>query len=226
MTTTAMPLTTTATEWEWESEWEPGMAPAPQPRAGMRLSAAAFMELPDTDDRRRMELDDGVLYIMPKPKLNHQFAMGELFLPLALYRNRQDEATIQVYQDIILAPLPERPRLRLAPDLVVLRRGNPAQVTNSMVTGAPDIAVEILSSDRNRDLVRKRRIYAEAGIPEYWIWDWQRDTVTVLTLPVDGEYTAQAVLSYGDTLTTPLLPGLSIPLSDILQHRDRPTLDE
>ena len=223
MTTTAtLPTATT----EWESEWEPGTEPAPQPRAGMRLSAAAFMDLPDTDDRRRMELDDGVLYIMPKPKLNHQFAMGELYVHFALYRNRQDEAPIQVYQDVILIPLPERPRLRLSPDLVVLRRGNPSQVTNSMVTGAPDIAVEILSSDRSRDLVRKRRIYAEAGIPEYWIWDWQRDTVTVLALPVDGDYTTQAVLSYGDTLTTPLLPGLAIPLSDIFRHISRPPLDE
>ena len=32
-----------------------------------------------------------------------------------------------------------------------------------MIEGAPDIVVEILSSDRNRDLVRKRQLYAAAA---------------------------------------------------------------
>ena len=30
-----------------------------KPRAGMRLTVDEFMELPDTDDRRKMELDVG-----------------------------------------------------------------------------------------------------------------------------------------------------------------------
>ena len=217
---TTATLTTTTTERERGTDLEP------EPRAGMRLSAAEFMELPDTYDRRRMELDDGVLYIMPRPRLNHQFATGELFLHFALYRNGQDEAPIAVYFDVILAPLPARPGLLLSPDLVVLRQGNPAQVTSRMVTGAPDIVVEVLSSDRNRDLVRKRRIYAEAGVLEYWIWDWQQNTVTALELQDDGEYGTRAVLSSEDILTTPLLPGLAIPLADIFRHRSRPPSDE
>ena len=218
---TTATLTTTTTEWEQGT----GPESEPEPRAGMRLSAAEFMELPDTYDRRRMELDDGALYIMPRPRLNHQFAMGELFLHFALYRNGQAAAPIAVYFDVILAPLAGRPGLLVSPDLVVLRQGNPAQVTNRMVMGAPDIVVEILSSDRNRELVRKRRIYAEAGVLEYWIWDLAQDTVTVLELQDDGEYGTRAVLSSGDVLTTPLLPGLAIPLADIFRHRSRPPSD-
>ena len=217
MTTSALMTTTPETERGTESEREP--------RAGMRLSAAEFMELPDTYDRRRMELDDGVLYIMPRPRLNHQFATGELFLHFALYRNGQAAAPIAVYFDVILAPLPGRPGLLLSPDLVVLRQGNPAQITNRMVAGAPDIVVEVLSSDRNRDLVRKRRIYAEAGVLEYWIWDLAQDTVTVLELQDDGDYGTRAVLSSGDVLTTPLLPGLAIPLADVFRQRGRPPSD-
>ena len=218
--TTATPLTTTITETE--TEWEPGIEPAPQPRAGMRLSAAAFMELPDTCPRRRMELDDGVLYIMPRPRFRHQSASGRLTRHFLNYQDLFDEPPFEVCQDLILAPLPDRPNLRLAPDLVVLLAGGSAVATDTMATGAPEIVAEILSSDRNRDLVWKRRIYAEAGVLEYWIWDLEQDTVTVLALQADGEYATRAVLSAGDTLTTPLLPGLSIPLADIFRRRRLP----
>lgn len=37
-----------------------------KPRSGLRLTVEEFMELDDTWDRRKMELDDGVLYIMPR----------------------------------------------------------------------------------------------------------------------------------------------------------------
>ena len=46
----------------------------------------------------------------------------------------------------------------------------------------PTLLVEILSSDRSHDLVRKRQIYAEAGVREDWILDPRHDTVTLLEL--------------------------------------------
>ena len=219
---TTATLTTTTTEWERGT----GPESEPEPRAGMRLSAAEFMELPDTYDRRRMELDDGALYIMPRPRLNHQSASGRITHHFLNYQDRFEEPPFEVYQEIILELWPERPLLLLSPDLVVLRQGGSAVAAETRVTGVPDIVVEILSSDRNRDLVRKRRLYAEAGVLEYWIWDLEEGTVTALELQDDGTYGTRAVLSSGDILTTPLLPGLAIPLADIFQQRGRPPSDE
>ena len=54
-----------------------------KPRNGLRLSVDEFMELDDTWDKRKMELDDGVLYIMPRPRIVHNFAQNEFF---ALFR--------------------------------------------------------------------------------------------------------------------------------------------
>ena len=34
-------------------------------RAGTRMSIAEFLDLPDTEEKQKMELDDGELYIMP-----------------------------------------------------------------------------------------------------------------------------------------------------------------
>ena len=72
--------------------------------------------------------------------------------------------------------------------------------------------------------MRKRRIYAEAGVLEYWPVDPRNDTVTQLELR-DGQYVERAVLGADDTLTTPLLPGLSIPLAAVFRHRQRPPRD-
>ena len=41
-----------------------------KPRAGLRLTVEEFLELPDTYDRRKMELDEGELYIMPRPRVS------------------------------------------------------------------------------------------------------------------------------------------------------------
>ena len=80
-----------------------------------------------------------------------------------------------------------------------------------MVEGTPDLVVEALSSDRGRDLVMKRAVYAEAGIPEYWIVDPVNDTITVLELS-GSEYVERAVLGRSDTLTTATIPGFELPL--------------
>ena len=212
MTTATLTTTTTPAT-------ERGTGTDLEPRAGMRLSAAEFMELPDTYDRRRMELDDGVLYIMPRPRLVHQSALGRLTYHFLTYQDRFEEPSFEVYQGIILELWPGRPGLLLSPDLVVFRQGGSAAAAETRVTGAPDIVVEILSSDRNRDLVRKRRLYEEAGVLEYWIWDLEQGTATILALQDDGVYGTRAVLSSGDILTTPLLPGLAIPLADIFRQR-------
>ena len=105
-----------------------------------------------------------------------------------------------------------------APDLCVVLRERLGMVGERFVEGAPDIAIEILSSDRRRDLVRKRQLYADAGIPEYWIFDSLNETATLLELR-GGEYVERATLGPSDTLTTPLLPGLAIPLADIFRNR-------
>ena len=191
-----------------------------KPRAGMRLTVDEFMGLPDTDDRRKMELDEGALYLMAKPRLVHQFFQSRLSMHFETYLDEFAEPPADVFADIIVALSLER-RILLAPDLTVVLKGGAATVTDLMVVGTPDIVIEILSSDRSRDLVRKRRLYAEAGVPEYWIFDPVDDTAALLRLR-DGAYAQRALLTAADTLTTPLLPGLAIPLAGVFRHRRRP----
>ena len=79
------------------------------------------------------------------------------------------------------------------------------------------LVVEVAQSSIHRDRHLKRAIYAEAGVPEYWVVDISsRDlAVIVHTRPVDGEFTCIEVLRAGDTLRPAGLPGLAIAISEI-----------
>ena len=193
-----------------------------KPYTGMRVSVAEFLELelPEPDDKLKMELDDGVLYIMPRPRLRHQSAHIELIYYFRSHFRAFAEPLGEVYSEFVVALPAELPRL-FVPDLSIVLRGSGAAVGDRMIEGAPDIVIEILSTDRNRDLVRKRRVYAEAGIPEYWIFDWLNDTALQLELR-NGQYVERAALTAADTLTTPRLPGLTIPLADVFRHPGQP----
>ena len=191
-----------------------------KPSSGMRLTVEEFMELPELWDKRKMELDEGVLYIMPRPRRVHGFLQMKLVVYIDPYLDGFDEPPAELMLDFTVA-LSLEERILLAPDLCLVLRGNPVVVNDRRVEGAPDIVVEVLSSDRNRDLVRKRQLYAEGGVQEYWIFDPRNDTATLLELQ-NGQYVQRAALTPDDTLTTPLLPGLAIPLADVFRHRRRP----
>ena len=190
---------------------------------GTRMSIAEFLDLPDTEERNKMELDDGELYIMPRPRPLHQFLLYWLSWHIANYIQSLGQPPAEAYPDVVVI-LSRDPRRVLAPDLAIILAGNPYRIVGGYFEGVPDIVVEVLSSDRNRDLVRKRQIYSEAGVAEYWILDPANDTALLLELR-DGDYVSRSLLTADDTLTTPLLPGLAIPLADVFHHRQRPADD-
>ena len=187
---------------------------------GARMSIAEFLDLPDTEERNKMELDDGELYIMPRPRREHQSTLFWLIWHIADYIRSFADPPAEAYPDLVVV-LSRSPRRVLVPDLTIILSDRSDIFVDGYAEGTPDIVVEILSTDRNRDLDRKRLLYAEAGVSEYWIFDPVNDTALLLELR-DGDYASRALLTVSDTLTTPLLPGLAIPLADVFQHRQRP----
>ena len=198
------------------------MATKPLPTQ-TRLTIEEFLDLPDTEMREKMELDDGELYIMPRPRRPHQSALAWLLSYIMDYIRSFAEPPAEAYPDMVVI-LSREPRRVMIPDLAIVLANRADVFVDGYAESVPDIVVEILSNNRNRDLIYKRQIYAEAGIPEYWIVDPRNDTVILLQLD-NGEYAERAVLTANDTLATPLLPGLAIPLADVFHHRQRPADD-
>ncbi len=75
--------------------------------------------------------------------------------------------------------------------------------------------MEVVSpDDPQRDTVTKRREYAQAGIPEYWIVDPREEQITVLTL--DGQrYAVHGQFGMGETATSVLLDGFQVSVTEV-----------
>jgi Uma2 family endonuclease len=104
------------------------------------------------------------------------------------------------------------------PDLLYLSRERAAEVlVPEHVRGVPELVVEVASKGtRKRDETIKRALYERAGVTEYWVVDPEIDVVRVYRKGADGfERPVELRRDTGDTLTTALLPGLEISLSEI-----------
>ena len=81
----------------------------------------------------------------------------------------------------------------------------------------PDLVVEIISTgSRKTDEIIKRRLYEQFSVKEYWIIDPELESVKVYRMQEAGFVRgAELSVTTGDALATPLLPELTIPLSEI-----------
>ena len=83
-------------------------------------------------------------------------------------------------------------------DLVGWRKARvPNRPKGRRVTIRPDWVCEILSTNKSKDLVSKRRVLHDKGVPHYWILDPDGKTLSVLRWHAEGYLMATAV-SPGD----------------------------
>lgn len=80
-------------------------------------------------------------------------------------------------------------RRRRIPDLLVLSRERASLLRPTLLEGAPDLAIEIVSPDsQSRDRRDKFAEYERAGVREYWIIDPLSRTVEAYALDANGRY--------------------------------------
>lgn len=107
------------------------------------------------------------------------------------------------------------------PDVLFVSDERATQImTAKNVQGAPDLVVEVGSpSTRRRDEKLKQQLYERFGVSEYWVIDPELESIKVYRA-VEGRYvrTHELTLEHSDVLTTPLLPGLELPLIRIFKN--------
>ena len=193
-----------------------------RPRRTAKMTVDEYLALDESE--RFRELVDGILVHPPTPDLEHQHILMSLYGAIETYLVSVNPRPGIAFYRVAVAFSP----IRLAvPDLVYVRMERQHLLRHPILYDAPDLVTEVLSRDRphdrDKDLIRNRQWYAAAGIPEYWIMDPVHDTLTVLELAA-GQYRERAVLTARDTLTTPTIPGLSIPLTEIFDDPVRAML--
>ncbi len=151
------------------------------------------------DEDARIELIRGEIIDMAPPSPEHE--SGIIGLHLVFFE--------QIKRQAVIAPQGNSVRLpdsnsRPQPDITVLRwrddlyRGKPASVEDVI------FPVEVSQSSLKYDQGEKLVLYAEAGIPEYWIVNIKKGIIEVHTEPAEGKYQSVQVARRGES---PQLPG-------------------
>lgn len=181
----------------------------------VKLTYDDFVRFPD--DGNRHELIDGEHYVTPSPNTKHQYvSMNLSYMIRGWLETHPIGRVFHAPYDVVLSDVDV-----VEPDIVYVSNARAEQVITPLhLRGVPDLVVEIASKGtRKRDETIKRRLYERAGVQEYWVVDPEIDVVRVSRLE-DDTFARPAELSReaGDVLTTPLLPGLALPLTRVFQE--------
>jgi Uma2 family endonuclease len=163
-----------------------------------------------TDHRSRLvEFTDGFLEVLPSPTDNHQAILG--FLLVAFSSFFDAKGGIVLFAGLRLRI---RPRKFREPDLLLMLSSSDSRRQDRYWLGA-DLVLEVVSEDKpERDLVDKRKDYAEGHVPEYWIVNPLTETITVLTLRGDA-YQEAGVYRRGESAKSVLNPEFSVAVAEV-----------
>jgi Uma2 family endonuclease len=173
---------------------------------------------PLVEEGKRYEIIDGELYVSTQPHWRHQRASGLFFAALNTW-SEETEAGLTIEAPGIVFAEDEA----VAPDVAWISRERIDRVVgeDGKLHAAPDLIVEILSpgaKNEERDLGTKRTLYSRRGVREYWIADW-RDVAVQIYRRENTALRLVATLTADDMLTSPLLPGFSVPVRSLLTSR-------
>jgi Uma2 family endonuclease len=170
--------------------------------------------LPDDGGWKRYEIIDGELFVTRAPHIRHQGSGGNIHFELESWSRQtrlgkpfQTPGVIFTQTDAVIPDVVWASQSRL--DKGIDEAGH--------FTIAPELMVEILSSgeqNEQRDKSVKLKLYSRYGVQEYWIVNWQLQTLEIYRR-TDAQLQLFATLLGGDTLTSPLLPGFSAEIDRI-----------
>lgn len=162
------------------------------------------------DDGRRYEIVDGRLLVSPLARLRHQAVVRELTIAIGTWC-RANHGAMYPGANVDLDETNH-----LEPDVVWSSDTDDSGVGFGVT---PELVVEVSSpSTRRFDEGVKLDRYAASGAREVWLVDLDGDELRRYVV-VDRRPGEPQVLRPGEVLVTDLLPGLELPVGDVLARR-------
>jgi Uma2 family endonuclease len=132
--------------------------------------------------------------------------------------------SVQVLNELLLPPLLGRASVRVGlpyaasdesepqPDVAIAaredyRRDHPPALL---------CAIEVADSSLSKDRGLKARLYAEAGVPEYWIVNLRDRVIEVRTRPTGGVYAEVAIYRSGDLVRLNAFPDVTVAVDSVI----------
>lgn len=156
-------------------------------------------------EHENLELLYGVIVRMPPIGAPHSWSvqvLNEQLTPKLLGR-----ATVRVG-----LPFAADDASEPQPDVAIAACGDYRREHPRALLAAIEVADASLSGDRGI----KARLYAEAGVPEYWIVNLRDRVIEVRTGPAAGAYTEVAIYRAGEVVRLAAFPDVQIPVDDVI----------
>jgi Uma2 family endonuclease len=163
------------------------------------------------DDGKRYEIIGGELIMSPGASHHHQRISHLLEYKLEDYiQEHQSGEIIDVPFDVVLSMTDV-----VQPDLMYISNERSHIIAENNTIAAPDLVVEIISeSTKTIDQTRKKALYEEYGVKEYWIIYPNEEKVEQFILQ-DEQFVLNETFEKTETLNTKIIPGFSVSLTQI-----------
>ncbi|MEW6708727.1 MAG: Uma2 family endonuclease [Candidatus Riflebacteria bacterium] len=180
--------------------------------ATKRKKVWSYADYCQIDDGKRYEIIAGKLYAMNAPSTDHQRVSINV---LKQFFDYFDDKPCEVFHAPIDVALRKKGKSDreifdvVQPDLLVVC--DPKIIEKRGIFGAPDLVIEIFSpTTASHDNIRKRRLYEQNGVREYWLIGTEDRLIRVYHLDKDGHYRYEEVYDETSSFAVAQFPGLEI----------------
>jgi Uma2 family endonuclease len=189
-------------------------APLSPPRKRWTRAECAAIEATGVWDQQKLELIDGELIDKMGKNQPHVTALLTMMVWLQQVFG-SDHVAVEAPVDV--APQ-DNPTNKPEPDLVVLK--SPFKSFRSAPPQPGDLAlvVEIADTTLRFDLTTKARLYARAGIPEYWVLDLNSRRMIVHRDPEGSVYRSVIASSESETVTPLMAPQAPFAIRSVFEE--------
>src|SRR3569832_1674665 len=133
----------------------------------------------------RCEVVFNELTMSPSPSREHQALLIKLTAILFQFLTDNPAGTLMTAPfDVFFEQL----QSVVQPDLFVVINEDQRIIQKNGVYGVPSLIIEIISTNRAYDTQKKKALYEQAGVKEYFMIDPDNKKTTLLTLNASGTY--------------------------------------
>ncbi|MEN0046105.1 MAG: Uma2 family endonuclease [Bacteroidota bacterium] len=176
--------------------------------ANQKYSSKDYNQLPF---KAPYQLIDGKLIYKPSATSQHQSVLGDLHI--LIFNHLKNNGIGRIY----FAPLDVHfdEENIYQPDLMFISNER-KDIIKDFIYGAPDLIVEVLSSNKKHDLGEKKDIYGQYEVLEYWAVDYQKQTLDAY-LNEEKELVWKRQYGAEEEVKSEVIEGFSFVLKEIFE---------
>lgn len=169
-------------------------------------------KLPEWPEGPLLEIINGELFILPSPSIKHQEISLNLAALLKQFVEEHELGKILVAPvDVVLSD-----DNAVIPDIIFIKKERKDIIKEKNIHGIPDFVVEILSTNKKRDLKDKMELYETYQLQEYWVINPFEDEVMIYSFNrQEGKFNEPARFKKAENVSSQVIKDFQVKVIDI-----------